>query len=323
LPIVPEKRFVLSGAACCLISALAYTAVSVCMRQLTILKCDPSWAIFNRELVTTAVVAPWLVLRAIRGQPIFPSGRTLAMLLLVGLVVEIVGNVCCQWALGVVGLAVTIPAQFGLMITTGAVLGRVWLGERVSIRSVAAIALLLVALVLLGLGAEAVGQSIAASKGAVSSPLLLVLAVAAAGLAGAVFALLSTVIRHSVLRNTTPAAVAFLVPLTAIFSLGPISVAQVGMSKMLGTPGEQLVLMAAAGMFNLIGFLALIYGLKRTTLVRANVLNASQVAMAALAGMALFHEPPNPWVLLGVGLTILGIVWIDRPAEALDEIPPP
>ena len=58
-------------------------------------------------------------------------------------------------------------------------------------------------------------------------------------------------------------------------------------------------------------------------MVHANVLNASQVAMAALAGMAMFHEPPNPWVLLGVGLTILGIVWIDRPAEALDEIPPP
>ena len=152
---MPEKRFALSGTACCLTSALAYTAVSLCMRQLTTLRCDPFWAVFNRELVTTAVVAPWLAYRALRGQPIFPSGRTLAMLLLVGLLVEVVGNVCCQWALGVVGLAVTIPAQFGLMITTGAVLGRVGLGERVSIRSVGAIALLLVALVLLGLGAEA------------------------------------------------------------------------------------------------------------------------------------------------------------------------
>ena len=236
---------------------------------------------------------------------------------------EVVGNVCCQWALGVVGLAVTIPAQFGLMITTGAVLGRVGLGERVSIRSVGAIALLLVALVLLGLGAEAVGRSIAAFNGVASNPLLLVLAVGAAGLAGAVYALLSTVIRHSVTRTTTPVAVAFLVPLTAIVSLGPISVVQQGMTKLLGTPGEQFLLMAAAGVFNLIGFLALIYGLQRTTVVHANVLNASQVAMAALAGMAMFHEPPNPWVLLGVGLTILGIVWIDRPAEALDEIPPP
>ena len=81
--------------------------------------------------------------------------------------------------------------------------------------------------------------------------------------------------------------------------------------------------MAAAGVFNLIGFLALIHGLQRTTVVHANVVNASQVAMAALAGMALFHEPPNPWVLLGVGLTIVGIVWIDRPAEAVEEIPPP
>ena len=58
-------------------------------------------------------------------------------------------------------------------------------------------------------------------------------------------------------------------------------------------------------------------------MVHANVVNASQVAMAAVAGMALFREPPNPWVLLGVGLTIVGHLWIDRPAEAVDEIPPP
>ena len=59
--------------------------------------------------------------------------------------------------------------------------------------------------------------------------------------------------------------------------------------------------MAAAGVFNLIGFLGLIYGLQRTTVVHANVVNASQVAMAAVAGMALFHEPPNPWLCWASG----------------------
>ena len=169
LPTLPEKQFALSGTACCLVSALAYTAVNVCMRQLTSLRCDPFWAVFNREFVTSAVVVPWLVYQAARGRPALPSGRTLVSLLLVGLVVETVGNVGAQWALGIVGLAVTVPAQFGLMITAGAVLGRVGLGEQVSLRSAAAIALLLVALVLLGLGAEAVGRSIAGA-GAVRRP---------------------------------------------------------------------------------------------------------------------------------------------------------
>jgi drug/metabolite transporter (DMT)-like permease len=147
--------------------------------------------------------------------------------------------------------------------------------------------------------------------------------VGAAGLAGVVYALLSTVIRHSVTRTTTPSTVAFLVPLMAVVSLGPMSVCRFGFMPLLSTPREQLLLMAAAGVFNLIGFLGLIHGLQRTTVVHANVVNASQVAMAALAGMALFHEAPNAWVLLGVGLTIVGIVWIDRPAEAIEEIPPP
>ena len=323
MPASPGKQFALSGTACCLVSSLAYTAVNVCMRQLTSLRCDPSWAVFNRELVTSAVAALWLACHAVRSRPVLPFGRTLAGLLVVGLIVEAGANVGAQWALGIVGLAVAIPAQFGLMITAGAVLGRVGLGEQVSLRSAAAIALLLVALVLLGLGAEAVGRSIAGAGATAPGPLMLLLAVGAAGLAGIVYALLSTVIRHSVTRTTTPSVVAFLVPLMAVVSLGPISVYRFGFAPLLSTPREQLFLMAAAGVFNLVGFLGLIHGLQRTTVVHANVVNASQVAMAAVAGMALFHESPNLWILLGVGLTIVGIVWIDRPAEAVEEILPP
>ena len=86
-------------------SALAYTAANVCMRQLTALRCDPFWAVFSRELVTTLLVAPWLAYRAVRGRPTLPSGRTLRHILLVGVLIQVVGNVCVQWALGVVGLA--------------------------------------------------------------------------------------------------------------------------------------------------------------------------------------------------------------------------
>jgi drug/metabolite transporter (DMT)-like permease len=235
--------------------------------------------------------------------------------LLVGLLIQVVGNVCAQWALGVVGLAVTIPAVFGIMIASGAVLGRVWLGEHVSFRSMAAITLLLASLVLLGQGAESAGRLIAGSDTVAPSLLVLVLAVAAAGLAGAVFAILNITIRHSVTRTTLPTAVAFLIPLTGAVSLGLISVCRLGLEPFWHTPWRQLALMAAAGVLNLIGFLGLIHGLQRTTVVHANALNASQVAMATVAGMALFHEPPNPWLLLGVGLTILGILWIDRPVD--------
>lgn len=217
--------------------------------------------------------------------------------------------------LGIVGLAVTIPAVFGLMITSGAVLGRLWLGERVSPRSSAAIAILLVSLVLLGQGAESAGTLLARPHAIPPTHLTVALAVAAAALAGAVFGILNITVRHSVTRNILPSAIAFLIPLMGTISLGPISVYRLGLERLWATPWEQLGLMAAAGLFNLLGFVSLIQGLRRTTVIYANALNASQVAMASLAGLALFHEPPNPWLIWGVCLTVAGTLWIDRPVE--------
>ena len=129
------------------------------------------------------------------------------------------------------------------------------------------------------------------------------------------FAVLNIAIRHSVTRTTVPAAVALLIPLMGVVSLGPVSVCRLGLEPFYSTTREQLALMAAAGAFNLIGFVTLIHGLQRTTVVNANALNASQVAMASLAGIALFHESPNPWLLLGGCLTVAGLLWIDRPVD--------
>jgi len=291
------------------------------MRQLTALECDPFWVISGRELVATMLVGPWVAYRALRGWPTLPRGRTLRNILLVGVLIQVAGNVSFQWALGIVGLAVTVPAVFAVSITSGAALGRTVLGERVSVRSAAAMALPLASLGLLAVGAEAVGQSIA-KTGAIG-PAVIALGVAAAGLAGGVYSLLNIVIRHSVTRTTLPCAVAFLVPLTGVVSVGPIALLRSGLPALSSDSFEQILLMAAAGFFNIIGFLAFIHGLQRTTVVYANAVNASQVAMAAVAGMAIFAEPSNPWLVLGVGLTIIGIVWIDRPAEAFQDIPPP
>lgn len=315
-------RSAASGAAFCLMSALAYTAADICMRQLTALRCDPCLVVFGKEMVTSLSIAPWLVWQMSRGRSMLPSGRMLVAILVVGLLVQLTGNVGVQWALGVVGLAVTIPAVFGLMIVGGAALGRFWLGERISARSALATIVLLASLVLLSLGAEAAGASMA-SGGVRPASWVIALAVGASCLAGAIYALLSTFIRRTVTQSTTPTALGMLIPLTALISVGPISVYRLGIHGMLNTSAEQLLFMAAAGVCNMIGFLGLIHGLKRISVVHANVVNASQVAMASVAGMVLFRESPNFWILTGIGLTIFGIVWIDRPAAALDEIPPP
>ena len=105
-----------------------------------------------------------------------------------------------------------------------------------------------------------------------------------------------------------------MIPLMGPLSLGPISLCRLGLRPLWATPPEQYAWMLAGGLFNVVAFLAVCKGLHLTTVVRANMLNATQVAMAALAGVVLFRESPTPWLLLGVGLTLAGILLMDGPA---------
>ncbi len=303
---------VVAGTACCITSALGYTAANTCMRQLAALGSDPMWAICNKELVTVAVVGSWLLCRGRRDRAA-PSWRLLAVLALVGVTVQLAGNLCTQWALGIagVGLAIAIPAMFGAMLTASAILGRFVLRERVSGRAAAAIGLLLLSLGLLAVGAATTDKS----DPGIARPPLIMLGVAAACLAGCVYAVLTITIRRMVTGTVPPSTVVLVITATGVLTLGPLSGYRLGWDLLLATPPEHLLWMLAAGGFNLMAFLAITKGLQLTTVVHANVLNASQVALAAVAGTVLFDEPLKHWSVLGVALTIVGIVLIDRPAQ--------
>jgi len=286
------------------------------------------WVICNKELVTVVAVGPWLLYQTFRGTPVLPphpeGTRLLALLILVGLANQVGANLGAQWALGVVGLAVSTPVIFGVMLTASALLGLGFLGERVSRRSILAIGLLLAAIVLLGAATYATcpadtPQATQAS-GALDShqagPMLLALSIGAPCLAGAIYAVLTTTIRHAVTSAVPIGTIVFITTLMGVLSLGPLSAYRLGAQQLLATPPGQIAWMAVAGILNLIAFLAITKGLQLTTVVHANVLNASQVAMAAVAGTLIFAEPRTPWLLAGVGLTILGVVLIDRPEQS-------
>ncbi|MGA2796488.1 MAG: DMT family transporter [Thermoguttaceae bacterium] len=301
-------------------AAVCYTVGSICMRQVSALGCDPSWAVCVKESITVLVIGPCLIYRAVRGLRVFPPVKILFILILAGLVDQLLGNLAWQCAVGIVGLAVTVPAAFGVMITGSAIFGRFMLGERVTPRSMLAIGLLLVSLILLSLGAESAGEIMAksshasvANPGPASATLLVAEAVVVAGVAGAAFALLSIAIRHTMNADTQQSTLMFIITGIGVITLGPISIHRQGLDGLLSTTGEQLAWMVAAGFFNLLGFIGFTKGLHLTTVVRANVLSASQVAMAAVAGILVFQESPNLWLLLGVALTLSGIFLIDRP----------
>jgi drug/metabolite transporter, DME family len=307
-----------SGMIYCVLAALGYAATNVCLRKLAVLRCDPTWVVFNKELVTVLVIGPWLLAQTVRRRLRLPSWKVLGMILLTGLMVQLAGNLALQWSLGAVGLAVAVPVNFGLKLLSVAVFGWWILHEAVSLRAALVIGLLLAALILLSSGAEGASSSIAAT-GSPPNGWLIIGALAAAGASGVSFALLSIVIRHTLRRTTPTGILVLLIAGTGVATLGPISYLQSGWEIAANTTTEEWAWILAAGIFNLLAFLSISKGLQLTPVVHANILNASQVAMAALAGVFFFHEAFPVSLMLGVSLTIVGILLADRP-PATDEI---
>jgi drug/metabolite transporter (DMT)-like permease len=314
---VPRPVPAILGTACCLVSALGYTAANVCLRRLAD-DCDAAWVTCVKASVSVAVVGPWLIGRAMAGRADRPALGTIGGLVALGLIGQFGGNLSLQYAFGTIGLATTVPLVFGFLLIASAVLGRIVLGERVSQRSLGAIGLLIGSVVILGMGANAGTGSI---HSAMSSSWVL-RGVGVACFSGICYSALSVGIRRVVATNaatTVPGTwVVFVTTATGLVTMGLLSLRRLGIAQILNTRPDDFGFMLAAGAFNLVAYLALAKGLQSVSVVRVNVLNASQVAMCAVAGMLWFSEPPTGLLLLGIGLTIVGISVMDRPRAVVD-----
>jgi DME family drug/metabolite transporter len=108
----------------------------------------------------------------------------------------------------------------------------------------------------------------------------------------------------------------FLISATGLVTLGGASLARLGVDGLLATPSRSFAYMVLAGTFNAIGFFALGKSLRLISVVHANVLNASQAAIAVVAGILLFDEPSSWSLALGVALTLAGLVVVRNESEA-------
>jgi len=294
------------GTGCCLLSALCYTAVNICLRQLAELKIEPAWVICVKEAVAVAVVGPWLMWRIHRGVRFSFPMRALAVLVLAGLAVQLAGNLGIQWALGIIGLAISMPVTFGVMLAASAVFTVALFRESLPTRSVVAVVTVVVSVTLLSVGAAGKDGSSETSS-AQAGTVMVLLGIAAACVGGAMFASLGAAIRYAGKARVPVAVTVAVVTGMGVISLGTLSFVRLGPAKMLATDSSALAWMIASGVFNLIAFALITKGLQLTTLVHANVLNASQVALGATAGILLFHEAYNPWLIWGIALTIVGV----------------
>lgn len=312
---------------CGVLSALFYTATNIFLRQVAETR-DPAWVGCVKSLPVVIVATIVLSRRRWRGETVLPTWRVLGLLVATGVVVQIAGNILNQWALGQVGMTVTVPLTLGAIIVSGVLMGRIFLGEPITTRALTSLTVLIASIVVLSVGSERaeVGTTAAGLMRTESSVALGVLAACVSGMAYAT----SHVTIRRVSGGTTPMAAALgTIALTGTITLGLITLTIVGVDEIRATTLSDLTSMVLAGVCNAAAFFSLGKSLQVLSMSYVNAFNASQTAMSAVAGVLVFGEALTPTLAAGVGLTVVGLMFmrtsnprheeVGMPVEPLDE----
>ncbi len=303
----------LMGTVCGLLSAVGYTAANSFLRSVA--DCDPVWVSAVKAIPNVVLVGPWLLAYYCRGLPVMPKPDVLVKLALAALVGQLGGNVLFQWSLGVVGIALAVPLCLGTIILSGALLGRIFLNEPLTYRTLCSVGILIGAISVLSMGAGEAQRSVAATLADVSqaeSWWNLAAGVAAATLSGVAYSVLGVVIRYGVTGRASLTATMFIVGIVGAVSLGGLTLWKIGWQGITATRTDDMILMVLAGIMNTAAFLALTKALQLASVVYVNALNATQATMAAVAGVLFFQEAFSRELTVGIALTIIGLVLMRR-----------
>ncbi len=308
------------GAFLGILSAITYTGANIFLRHVAVV-CDPAWVSFTKAVPATIVGWTLVLIGMWQGRRMMPPGDLLRTLIALAVFVQLAGNIAFQWSLGQIGLALAVPLSFGSIIVSGAILGRIWLSEHITIRSAFAIVILISAVVILSLGAAPEQRVITKDMVATPAVLLGVIAACSAGLA---YAVNTTYIRAMALGVMPVATTLMVISTVGVVVHGILTSFRIGWAGVTATTADQWLAMLGAGVFNAIAFFSLGYALQRITVLHVNLLNASQVAMAAMAGVILFGEQPSTAMFVGCALTAVGMILVqghtkDPALERLEE----
>ena len=304
-----NERLVLAGILT-LVSAISYTLSNLGLREVS-KPGNYDWAIWVTSLKAMPVsLIAWGIVfwRKSKKLPAFPPAKFVLPLIFTGLFMQLGGNFMFQWSLGLGGLALTVPLTFSTIIITGAVLGRIFLNERITSQVLIAITCLIIAIFCLSGGA---GDATAAIQKNSSRGTIL-LAIFAATVSGVGYGTCGVVIRKMVKGSMSISATIVLISSTGVVSLGLISLYRLGWNEMMAITTHEMKYIILAGLTNAIAFFSVSSALKHAPVTFVNICNASQAAMAAVLGVLWFNEPFTYWLGIGTVLTILGIVMMKK-----------
>lgn len=296
----------LAGAIFGLASAVLYTMANIGLRKCVGI--DPFLVSAVKAAPTVLLLGPFLGWMLARGETVATSPRMIPRFMFAALVGQFIGNAAFQVSLGMIGLAVAVPITLGMMIVGAAVLGRVILHEPVRIRTGIAMLVLIASVVALSIPAGSASGEVATAgmqPGSASTTVWIGSLYAAAS--GAAYALFGVVMRQALTGGLSAPLTMFISGSVGTISLWSVTFLRIGMESLTLVGQGDWAIMFTAGMLNFTAFVALSAALKSLPVVAVNLINASQVAMAAVAGIVLFAEPVTASLVIGIALTLMGL----------------
>ncbi len=310
---LPYRPHLAWGIACGIAAAITYTVANMCLRSVSQL--DPVLVSAARGLPSIAWFLPLVLWRWWNSQPLWASRGQLLTLVVAGAAAQLLGNVTFQYSLGVVGMAVAVPQVLGMMIISGAVIGYLVLGERISWQTGFGIACLLLALGCFALGGSSAQAVVDMRSGSDAgdpsvsrlASLRLVLALAGNLAGGFAYAVMGSIMRRTMQRGMPVESMLLLLSTVGCTLLGSWAATRISMDQLWAIDRSDWWRMLLAGCFNTLAFYTLAVSLRHIPLVMVHMLNASQATMAAMAGWLLFGEPLTSYLVTGLVLTIFGL----------------
>lgn len=287
------------GTICGILAAVGYTVTNACLKQVAEQNLNAFWVSAVKAFPTVLICAPWAYYQSRIGIRVMPNPKVFWLLIASAFVGQIGGNAGFQFGLQYVGIAISVAICLGTIQIFGAILGRIFLLEPVTIRAVGAIALLIGALGALSMGAKIDTKAHSAWE--------IALGIASLCISGFSYAVIGVAIRYGVTGRTTIAFTLSIIGSIGILSLGTIAATQIGWSGIASTTMQQWGVMLFAGLFNALSFLALTKAYQATTVTYVAIMNACQTAMAALVGAMFFKEKWTVSLSIGLILTALGV----------------
>ena len=288
------------------VAAIFYTVSALCVRQLVAMDSPYALPLFVRESVAALVALPIVIVGLIRHTIPTNQWRFWGLLFGVSCLMQVLGNITYIWLFDMAGIAIALSCVWTGGLFSAQTFDLVCLKERFNVRTFIGLSIVLAAVCCIGIG---LGQSAntltSLSKYGAGAIALIILGGLLVGIMNS-STMASVRVAH---KNNVPFWVPILlVPGSGTIVLGILSWMEHGSGILTALTYQQFGVAFLAGVANLIAFAALVKGLGTTSLAYMNLLNASQVALGALAGIFWFMEPSNGYIIAGIILTIAAIL---------------